>query len=435
MTKRTLSSLLLAAFAGLLLGGCSAGDGDNPPPESTYRSLAKIVSTGVADGDSFGYSVAFDGDYAVVGAPAADSVGSDRGRAYVFQKSQGGVDGWGQVAVLSASDEGDLDYFGISVDISGDNVVVGAGGENGSGTDQGAAYVYNRDQGGAGNWGQVKKLTASDRADQDRFGYAVAIDADVIVVGADGENGPGTDQGAAYVFTKDEGGLDNWGEAAKLVSGEPDDVNQFGYHVAVDGGYALVGSPREDGSGADRGAAYVYHRDMGGVGAWGLVKKLVPSSPSDDSWFGNSVAIDGGLAVIGEAWSDEGGTNRGAAHIFSRDHGGADNWGQMKKLAASDAANGSFFGYSVSVTATTVAVGSAWANAGGTERGQAYVYTQNEGGTDNWGEVQRLRASDAANEDWFGFSIAAQGLYVLVGAIGEDGSGSGRGAAYFFKKS
>ncbi len=434
MIQRTPARLLLAAFACILVGACSVGDGDDPPSESTYRSLVKLVSAEIADGDSFGYSVAFDGEYAVVGAPGADGSGSDRGRAYVFQRSQGGADGWGQVAVLSASDAGDLDYFGYSVDISGDHVVVGAVGENGSGTDQGAAYVFNRNRGGAGSWGQVKKLTAGDKANEDRFGGSVSIDGDTLIVGADGEDGIGQDRGAAYVFTKDEGGVDNWGEAVKLVSGSPADADQFGYAVAIDGGYALVGSPREDGAGGDRGAAYLFHRDMGGVGAWGLVKKLVASSPSDSSWFGASVAIDGALAVIGEAWSDEGGNNRGAAHVFGRDHGGADNWGPMKKLTASDAANASFFGYSVSVSATTVAVGAAFAKAGGTERGQAYVYAQDEGGTDNWGEIQRLRANDAANKDMFAYSIAVQGLYVLVGAIGEDGSGSDRGAAYFFKK-
>jgi hypothetical protein len=81
-----------------------------------------------------------------------------------------------------------------------------------------------------------------------------------------------------------------------------------------------------------------------------------------------------------------------------------------------------------------VVVGAGWSEAGGTERGQAYLFARNEGGTDNWGEVQRLRASDGANQDLFGFSVALDGLYLLVGADGEDGAGTDRGAAYLFRK-
>ena len=107
--------------------------------------------------------------------------------------------------MLVADDAGANDYFGCSVSVSGDYAVVGAGGENGTGTDQGAAYVFYRNQGGADNWGQVKKIVGSDTADDDGFGYAVAIDGTTIVVGADGEDGTGTDQGAAYVFYQGPG--------------------------------------------------------------------------------------------------------------------------------------------------------------------------------------------------------------------------------------
>ncbi|MCX6573178.1 MAG: hypothetical protein NTX99_04235, partial [Candidatus Aminicenantes bacterium] len=95
---------------------------------------------------------------------------------------------------------------------------------------------------------------------------------------------------------------------------------------------------------------------------------------------------------------------------------------------------GDIFGFSVAVNGTNVVHGARWAPGGGTERGQVYLYSKDEGGTDNWGEVQRFRASDAQNEDWFGFSTAVEGSYILVGAISEDGSGANLGAAYLFKK-
>ncbi len=432
MNRHLARTALVAVFACLLLAGCQTKDGQIV--EDTYASLVKLAASDTADGDNFTYAIGFDGESAIIGAPAAESSMTDSGEAYLFKRSQGGLDAWGEVKVLVAGDAGANDYFGGSVSVSGDYAVVGAGGENGTGTDQGAAYVFYRNQGGADNWGQVKKIVGSDTADDDGFGYAVAIDGTTIVVGADGEDGTGTDQGAAYVFYKDQGGTDNWGQVAKIVSGDPDNINQFGYTVSLEGDYALIGSPREDGSGADRGAAYLFSRDVGGADAWGVVKKIVPSDPTDDAWFGTTLGIDGTLAVVGSAWDDGGGTNRGAAYVFGRDTGGTNNWGQIKKLTASDARDSDMFGYSVAIDGTNIVAGSGWANAGGTERGQGYVFAKDEGGADNWGEVQRLRASDAANEDWFGYSTAISGSYVLIGAVGEDGAGTARGAAYVFKK-
>jgi hypothetical protein len=432
MTKKIALTAVAAGFACLLLAACSAKD--EVIPETSFKSLLKLTSGDIADSDNFGYAVALDGNFAIVGAPGANGEGTDRGQAYIFLKSQGGADGWGQVKALVAGDAADSDFFGLSVDISGDYAVVGAPGENGSGTNQGAAYVFYRNQGGADNWGQVKKLTAADKADDDSFGYAVAIAGETLIVGADREDGAGTDRGAAYIFLKDDGGADNWGQVIKLQAEDPEDAGQFGLSVAIDGDVALVGAAGMDGSGLNRGAAYLFARDLGGIGAWGLVKKLLPSTPSDDSWFGNSVALDGSLAVIGEPWNDGSGTNRGAVYLFKRDYGGADNWGQLRKLVASDPHDDDFFGYSVAVAGGNVVVGAAQAPGGGTERGQAYLFSQDEGGTDAWGEVQRLRASDGQNQDWFGFSSAILGSYILVGAVGEDGSGTAWGAAYLFKK-
>jgi hypothetical protein len=374
MRTKTTLVLLLAGAACLLLAGCQTKDNDIP--ETTFRSLLKLVPSDPGDDDSFGMAVAVDGDYALVGSPGEDGDGTNRGAAYLFLQSQGGLDNWGEVKKLVASDTGDDDIFGISVAISGDYAAVGAAGENGFGTDRGAAYIFYRNQGGADNWGQVKKITASDAADADDFGFAVALDGDTLIVGADGEDGSGTDRGAAYIFYRNQGGADNWGQVAKLADEDPEDANQFGYSVAIDGDVALVGSPGEHGDG----------------------------------------------------------TNRGAALLFSRDQGGADNWGELHKLTASDAHNSDLFGYDVAVDGDFIAVGAGWSQGGGTERGQAYLFSRNEGGTDNWGEVQRLRASDGANNDWFGFSLSLDGLYLLVGATGEDGEGSGRGAAYMFRK-
>jgi len=430
MNRHALFAILLVLSACFLLAGCQAGD-DEEFVEDTFSALRKLTADDPANDDKFGLSIAVSGSYALISAPAANPVGSDSGAAYLFLQSQGGADAWGQVKKFQAADGAANDLFGFAVDLSGDTAVIGAVGDA---ADKGAAYVFHRNQGGADAWGQVAKLVASDAAEGDNFGFSVAIDGDTVIVGAMGEDGSGTDEGAAYVFYRNQGGADAWGQVAKLAGEDAENVDQFGYDVDVEGDLVIVAAPGVDGAGTDRGAAYIFMRDLGGSDGWGLVKKLTASNASDSTWFGAPAALSGGVAVIGAAWDDNGGTYRGAAYIFARHQGGTDNWGELKKLSASDPQNNAMFGYAVAIDGDTIIVGAGWDDGGGTERGQAYIFVRNEGGPDNWGEAQRLRASDGANEDWFGLVTAIEGSYLIIGATGSDGGGSERGAAYVFKK-
>ena len=165
--------------------------------DPTYAQQAKLLANDKADGDYFGRSVALSGDTLVVGANLEDDSGTiDNGAAYVFTRS-GGV--WTQQAKLLANDKADSDSFGWSVALSGDTLVVGANSEDDSGTTQnGAAYVFTRS---AGVWTQQAKLLANDKADNDRFGASVALSGDTVVVGANFEDDSGTtNNGAAYAF-------------------------------------------------------------------------------------------------------------------------------------------------------------------------------------------------------------------------------------------
>ena len=196
---------------------------------------------------------------AIVGANQEDAAGSDAGAAYVFVRSQGGADNWGEVKKLNASDAQADDFFGNSVSVSGDIAVVGGQGEDSGGSFAGAAYVFSRNLGGAENWGEVKKLVASDAAADDIFGITVAVDGDVAIVGADREDSGGTNTGAAYLFSRDEGGADNWGELIKLTASDAQDQDEFGNAVALNGDAAVVGASNVDnGGGFQAGAAYVF---------------------------------------------------------------------------------------------------------------------------------------------------------------------------------
>lgn len=432
MKTSRIGFILLAVSFGFFLAGCSADE--EPVEETTFQSLKKLAASDGADYDNFGIAVALGGDFAVVGSPGDDDEGTNAGAAYIFAKAEGGADGWGEVAKLMASDAAAGDLFGVSVDISGDYAVVGASGEDGAGTDRGAVYVFYRNQGGADAWGQIARVRASGAADGDVFGIAVAIDGDTLIVGSEGYDGDTNQEGAAYIHRKDQGGANVWGQVAMLVSDDPGETDQYGFAVDLVGDVAIVGSPGEEGAGSNRGAARVYARDLGGADAWGLVKRIVAADLSDGSWFGTSVAVRGSRAVVGAPWADGGGTNRGAVYIFGQNEGGADEWGQVKSLAASDARDEDLFGFDVALYGSYVMVAAPYCRGGGTKRGQIYAFAENEGGTGNWGEVQRLRASDGANDDQFGVAIDIFGSYVLGGATGEDGGGTDIGAAYLLKE-
>jgi hypothetical protein len=400
--------------------------------------LQKKLASDADDSDNFGFSVSSSGDNVVVGAPFESGAGGYRGAAYIYERNYGGQNNWGEVKKLTASDTQDSDVFGMSVAISGDYVVVGAYYEDTGGADSGAAYIFNRNTGGLDNWGEVKKLMASDADTLDYFGRSCDISGDYVVVGAHYEDAAGTDRGAAYIYERNYGGSDNWGEVKKLMASDAQDSDLFGNSVAISGDYVVVGAQYEDGAfgGNNRGAAYIFNRNTGGPDNWGEVTKLTASDAENGDNYSYSVYISGDYVVAGANGEDGplGGNNRGAAYIYGRNYGGQDNWGEMAKLTASDAQDLDSFGIAVAISGDYIVVGAVTEDGGigGNNRGAVYIFGRNTGGQDNWGEVVKLTASDAEDDDWFGNAVSISDDYVVVGADLEDDIGSNRGAIYIF---
>ena len=210
-------------------------------------------------------------------------------------------------------------------------MIVGAYLEDGGSDDPlpaaGAAYIFQRNLGGADEWVEVEKLVASDTGAVDYFGNSVAISGDVAVVGADREDGgpgdPTEDAGAAYVFANPGG--TGWMEIRKLTAGDAEEKDFFGQSVAVSGGVILVGAKLEDGGpGAplvNAGAAYVFLQNLGGSNVWGQAGRLVAPDAQPGDFFGRSVALSGRNAVFGASGEDGGSgdplADAGAAYVFS----------------------------------------------------------------------------------------------------------------------
>jgi len=200
---------------------------------TTWAQQAKLAAVDAAALDRFGFSVAVDGDTAVIGAHLDDDNGGASGSAYVFTRSGSA---WTQQQKLTASDGAASDFFGISVAMDGDTAVIGASGDDDNGAGSGSAYVYIRS---GTTWAQQAKLAASDGTALDRFGASVAVDADTAVIGAHFDDVRGTDSGSAYVFIRSG---TTWAQQAKLAAGDAAPVDRFGFSVAVDGDTAMIGA-------------------------------------------------------------------------------------------------------------------------------------------------------------------------------------------------
>lgn len=382
---------------------------------STWMQQAKLETADGAAGDLFGFPVAMDGDTALAGAHWADTpAGSEAGAAYVFVRSGSN---WTQQAKLEAGDGAAGDLFGFSTSLDGDTALVGAhSGDTAAGGDAGAAYVFSRT---GSNWMQQAKLTASDGAAADWFGYSVAIDGDTAVAGARLHDTAGrTDAGAAYAFVRNG---TNWTQQAKLVASDGAMDDYFGFSADLEGDTALIGAFRDGGL---QGSAYAFVRTGD---TWGQQAKLIADDGGPGDYFGHSVCLDGDRAIVGALREDvRSFRDLGSAYVFAR-VGGV--WSQQAKITP----QGARFGFSVDLHEDTALIGAYRDDsAAGAEVGRAHVFVRD--GT-NWQEQARLGADDGAADDRFGYSVALHEDTALVGAYHNDPpAGTQAGAAYVFSR-
>ena len=389
-----------------------------------YGSVSgKFTAPDAGAGDRFGSAVAGCGDYVVVGVPGNDARGTDAGAAYVLHRT--GTATWDAGTRLVASDAAAGDHFGAAVSIDGDYVVVGAPDADPGGTSSaGAAYVFHRTD--TNTWDSGTKLTSSsvNVGVDDCFGGAVAISGSYLITGASGDDTDATDAGAAFVFLKT--GTNSW-SGIMVTASDLEGWAHFGNSVAISGDYAIVG---EFCSGTgNEGAALVFHRI--GLNNWGAVgKRLTASDAANSDYFGCSVAIGGDYVVVGANYQDGGATDTGAAYIFHRI--AVNTWDSGTKLLAPDAQVGDQFGVSASIRGDYAVVGAIQADAGGTDTGAAYVFQRV--GTNAWSSLAKLLASDAQSGDHFGCAAAISDYGAIVGAKDKDGGGTDAGATYIYPR-
>ena len=426
-----------------------AAQSEDERPIDRFQVLRRFTPMGLIrpDGipyDNYGYSVAMDGDTAVVGAYGDDDGGDGTGSVYVFTRDSSGgnaLDTWRQTAKLTASDGEPYDSFGISVAIDGDTIVAGAYGDDDRGDDSGSAYVFTWSS-IRGEWRQAAKLNASNGAQGDWFGYSVAVDDDDVLIGAPrADNVTGENSGSVYVFTKPATGWADTTQTAKLTASDGSDDDGLGIAVTLDDGQAMVGAYLDDDSGIDSGSVYVFIKPATGWATATETSRLTAPDAAAGQLFGYSVAVDDDTVVVGAYGDDGNGPGSGSAYIFIMPATGwvADaEYNEAAKLTASDGTEGDRFGYSVAVNANTAVIGAYLADgtdSGGnplTDSGSGYVFRR-DSHSDEWVQTARLTVPEGAAQpdDWFGHSVAVYGDFAVIGAHGDDSNGSDSGTAYF----
>ncbi|HSM57030.1 MAG TPA: Calx-beta domain-containing protein [Candidatus Sulfomarinibacteraceae bacterium] len=437
-----LAVLVLLAAGGSALFAAATGDKESAllsgADEASARTwLEQFNATGDEAGAGywFGHAVAIDGNTALVGAWSDDANSAPNaasGAAYIFRRATPESHEWYLVAELSASDGHAGDGFGQRVALDGDTALVAASGQNGGPGNAfpqaGAVYVYQRDHDDPDAWREVAKLTAADAAEGDYFGRSLALDGDTALIGAWLKDSDLADAGAAYVFERNWGGDDAWGQVAKLTGEQR--YGHFGSGVALDAGALLIAANFEDNG---YGAAYLYERDAGDPAAWHEIARLTPGNSTFNSWYGWDVALDADTALIGAPRDSAEANLAGSAYVYQRNWGGDNHWGQVTRLTAGNVRAEEWFGISVALEQGVAVVGAYREDGEGdpfTDSGAAYVFERDLGGSDAWGQTVKLTASDAAPGALFGRSVALDDGNILVGA---EGANVERGAAYWFE--
>jgi len=229
---------VIAAVCSLILGSYT------PAIAALFDTETKLTASDAASGDSFGISVAISGNTVIAGASGDDDGGLESGSAYLFDVTTGN-----ELFKLIATDDRLLDRFGASVAISGNTAIVGAALNDDAGSASGSAYVFDTTTGN-----QLLKLTASDAAKGDDFGFSVAISGNTAIVGAALDDDTGLHSGSTYFFDVTTGN-----ELFKLTPSDAAVSDQFGTSVAISGNRAIVGARFDSHGGlTSAGSAYLF---------------------------------------------------------------------------------------------------------------------------------------------------------------------------------
>ena len=385
----------------------------------------KITASDAASSDYFGRFVAIDGNTLVVSSYFDDDNGSESGSVYVYDLTKNNRE-TGFERKITASDGAVTDRFGISVAIDGNTLAVGAYYDDDNGMNSGSVYVYDLTK--INQSGFERKITASDGAEFDFFGWSVALDGTTLVVGAYSDDDNAVNSGSVYVYDLTKT-IDDEEFERKIIASDGASADHFSFSIAIDGTKIVASAYNDDDNGKDSGSVYVYDLTKTPEDD-GFETKITASDGAASDFFGWSVALNGTTLVVGAHLDDDKGTNSGSVYVYDLTKTSADT-GFETKITASDGAASDFFGQSVALNGTTLVVGSFEDDDKGTGSGSVYVYDLTKTPVDD-GFERKINASDGANYDLFGLSVALDGTTLVVCAYSDDDKGTNSGSVYVY---
>lgn len=375
--------------------------------DPVIATFSQTLSSPTSTNLNFGDSIAVVGNFMAIGVPSSN-------RVYFYEKSGGS---WvlfsrknfiGSPATNGGAFGGQVlmpDLDTLIVSDSSFDALTPTGGTN---ANQGALFVFGRNTGGDNNWGLIRQFTVTDPQLPngklaDRLGTVISCESDTLAAVAipDGDSYD-TAIKFIYIFEKNRGGANNWGQVPGVRIQGLNFSSGFTYGATFDisGDLLVVGSSAENYQATPtspfvqfQGAVYLYGRNQGGANQWGLLpggRRYAPDGAAGD-FFGRSVSISGDLIAIGADSVDLSGSqsDAGAVYFLSRNQGGADAWGLLpNRLAAPDAADSDRFGAFVELTGDVLAVRASSDDvAGSNDVGSVYLFERNLGGTNHFGPV------------------------------------------------
>ncbi len=379
---------------------------------------------GTAD-TGYGLSVGNTRDVLAVGSP-----GMAGGAVSLYYRDAGGVGNWGHVVDIMPGYVSGNAEFGFSLVMQDDLLVVGAPNDN----DKGSVFIYQRNRGGADAWGLVTTLINTNGLSGHAFGYSVALECETLVVGAPYADGNRVESGEVYVYERNEGGADNWGCVKSLAPLASVEKTKFGFSVGVYGDRIIVGAPYDDTKGYRSGTAYIFERGIGN--AWTREQQVYGLENSTSDLFGFAVDIFDDIVVVGAPHASSISFTSGSAYLY-RNTGAVTPWVNEKILVATGGQVGDWYGYCVDIDHDILIVGSPQNDFGtfGQRDGEVYAYKRNEGGVNRWGNLDFFMDIGNPGNNSFGNAISFDQNTLAVCSVGSKGiyNPVGKLNVYYFK--
>lgn len=404
---------------------------------SYYEYEMKIKNTPPSPGDKYGHSTAISNQTVVFGAPYDDSKDIDTGAAFVIENPTAWF-GNRKEYQLYASDSESGDLFGYDVSISGNTVIVGAPFDDNSETDSGSVYVFEKDKQNKDVMIHTAKIYAVEERAFEKFGIAVDIYEDTMVVGTSNSNrtnfATNDFPSTAYVYEREK---DGWNFRGKLLTTDYQSGDLFENHVSISKNTIVTANRFYNNTGEFSGAVFVYQKPNGGWTTMTETAKLTASDSNKGDYFGNAVDISENTIVVG-ASHDTYLTrkNYGSAYVFEKPNSGWISMTEEEKITPiADPSRGrDRFGQSVAIDGNTIVIGATWNSEGSESIGSAYIFERTSKGWLNTDTLTKLTASDQHEGNRFGQFVSICNELIVVGAIGHNIWSNNGGAVYVFKK-